>query len=117
MNASAAYMGEQDLIYMTGGLSSQISNKVFSYNRKTDKWKEIASLLNARMGHCTVAVHGRLYVLGGLNENSSAVNTCERYDCILGRWMFCAPMHRSRTSFACAALGRYFIHFIYNFNF
>ncbi|XP_012520346.1 PREDICTED: kelch domain-containing protein 7A [Propithecus coquereli] len=78
------------------------SNRVFCYNPLTGIWSEVCPLNQARP-HCRlVALDGHLYAIGG-----ECLNTVERYDPRLDRWVFAPPLPNdtfavAHTATACA---------------
>ncbi|KAG7472192.1 hypothetical protein MATL_G00106270 [Megalops atlanticus] len=63
------------------------SRKVFCYNPKTDIWKEICPMNEARPLCKLVALQGYIYAIGG-----ECLYTVERYDPRADRWTFVAPL-------------------------
>ncbi|XP_069335517.1 kelch domain-containing protein 7A [Eulemur rufifrons] len=85
------------------GPGRQPSNRVFCYNPLTGIWSEVCPLNQARP-HCRlVALDGHLYAIGG-----ECLNTVERYDPRLDRWVFAPPLPNdtfavAHTATACAS--------------
>lgn len=58
--------------------------------------------------HCFahIALSGRIFVIGGTNENWEAVSTVETYDPLTNEWETMAPLLQERQSSAvCASKG------------
>ena len=74
----------------------------FRYDIKNNTWSSIASMPNPRSGSCLIAAQGSLYAIGGLND-SSLVDTVDRYDPLLDRWFQdVLSMQTARTYHGCA---------------
>ena len=70
-------------------------------------WTQLPAMSVGRFGCCgCVMSDGRLAVLGGMTD-SGLSSSCEALMVIEGgHWVSLPPMHRGRSSFACAAVGR-----------
>ena len=54
--------------YITGGCGRNVneaSNRAFMLDIKTLEWKELPDLNQARHGHASLILDGKLYVMGG----------------------------------------------------
>jgi hypothetical protein len=70
-------------------------------------WTQLPAMSVGRFGCCgCVMSDGRLAVLGGMTD-SGLSSSCEALMVIEGgHWVSLPPMHRGRSSFTCAAVGR-----------
>ena len=73
-------------IYVTGGSPRGIGRTISHaecYDPTTDTWSQVANMNIAREGHELIALHGRLYAIGGYNGDfgeSNIVYSIEVYD-------------------------------------
>ncbi|XP_077294248.1 kelch-like protein 24 [Arctopsyche grandis] len=79
-------------IYVTGGRTSEdgktISlNKVQTFSVKSNSWTYRAPMIQTRHGHSSVAFKGKLFVAGGITEQTKAyLDSVEHYDPIANVW-------------------------------
>lgn len=106
--ATARYLATSalvnDKIYVIGGTSSTASsptiitlNTVESYDPATNSWTPKAAMPTAREGMTSGVVNGKIYVIGGFNENFGVVNTVEVYDPTTDSWSSGEAMPSART--------------------
>ncbi|XP_030643122.1 kelch-like protein 23 [Chanos chanos] len=75
-------------VYVTGGYKSQTVealDTVWIYNTDQDEWTEGCPMLTARYYHCSVALNGCIYVIGGYRGGAPARET-EFYDPLKEEW-------------------------------
>jgi len=91
-------------IYVIGGTSSTASsptiitlNTVESYDPVANSWTPKAAMPTAREGMTSGVVNGKIYVIGGFNENFGVVNTVEVYDPTTDSWSSGEAMPSART--------------------
>ncbi|CAL8314888.1 unnamed protein product [Merluccius merluccius] len=83
-------------LFVAGGLvGGAPSDRVFSYNPRTDAWAEARPLAQARAQLKLVAADGHLYAIGG-----ECLLTVERYDPRADRWSRAAPLPRGAFAVA-----------------
>ena len=93
-----------DLIYIAGGCDNangniptnlghkggfwcpSISNSLYVYSPSKDTFTQLAELPRARFRHAAVAVNGRIWLIGGLNEGYDIVNKVDVFDTATGQW-------------------------------
>jgi N-acetylneuraminic acid mutarotase len=66
----------------------------------TSSWTTMTPLPAARGGVGIAVVAGKIYVIGGLNENNQPVSTTEEYDPQTNGWTSKMPMPTPRSGFA-----------------
>jgi N-acetylneuraminic acid mutarotase len=66
-----------------------------------DVWTPKSPMLTARAGLGVVAVNGKIYAIGGMNNNSY-LNVNEEYDPVTDKWTTKTPMPTARSGFAIA---------------
>ncbi|XP_042240722.1 kelch-like protein 12 isoform X2 [Homarus americanus] len=97
--ATAAFL--DGTLYFTGGKSEQrYHNELWVYDEHHDTWVTRKSLTVARGHGGMVALHGSLYVVGGMCYNgirSQAVTLCEKYDPGSDTWVPIAPLGQARA--------------------
>ena len=98
-------------IYVVGGcfnvsLEEQIHPFGFKYSVKTDSWASIELMEEERCRFCLIELHGKLYAIGGLQEQVSLVDqsSCEVYDPEKDTWTNIAPVPYSVVRHAGVAL-------------
>jgi hypothetical protein len=75
---------------------------VQSADNTTDaSWKTVSDMPTSRGGLGTAASSGKIYAIGGLNDNGE-LNVNEMFDPIADRWVTKTPMPTARTGFATA---------------
>ncbi|XP_030199925.1 kelch-like protein 23 [Gadus morhua] len=81
-------------IYVTGGYRThtvEALDAVSVYNTDGDEWTEGCPMLTARYYHCSVALHGCVYAIGGY-RNGAPENQAECYDPLKRKWFPVADM-------------------------
>lgn len=81
-------------IYVTGGYRTgtvDALDTVWIYNIELDEWKKGCSMITARYYHCSVPLHGCIYVIGGYTGNAPTQET-EFYDPLKKKWYPVADM-------------------------
>jgi hypothetical protein len=56
---------------------SSLSNKLYSYNVKTDTYNELADMPSARARHAAVIVNNQLWIIGGRNAGDGLVGALD----------------------------------------
>ncbi|XP_078494995.1 uncharacterized protein LOC144749830 [Ciona intestinalis] len=54
------------------------------YNIRTNTWTNISSLKHVRWGSCACVVNGKIYVIGGADDDAST--SIEAYDATINEW-------------------------------
>ena len=104
---SCATLG--DLIYVVGGRSGVFPctsvwySSVETYDPEQDIWGKISNMSEPREGCATVAIAGRLYVIGGSDKNRP-LSSVEYFDPKQGKWFEVSPMSTPRHGVAAVAL-------------
>ncbi|XP_067890660.1 kelch-like protein 23 [Heterodontus francisci] len=81
-------------IYVTGGYNSdnlEALDTMWIYNSEMDNWTEGSPMLNARYYHCSVVMHGCIYVMGGYRGGAPAQDA-EFYDPLKRKWILIVSM-------------------------
>ncbi|XP_035031087.1 kelch-like protein 23 [Hippoglossus stenolepis] len=81
-------------IYVTGGYRTntvEALDAVSIYNCDYDEWTEGCSMITARYYHCSVALHGCIYAIGGYRGGAPERET-EFYDPLKKKWLPVAKM-------------------------
>ena len=66
------------------------------YDVDADKWSPVAAMNVQRGGVGVAALEKYLYAVGG-NDGTSSLDSCERYDPILNKWILVASMQHRRS--------------------
>ncbi|XP_019731683.1 kelch-like protein 23 isoform X2 [Hippocampus comes] len=83
---SVALLGAD--IYVTGGYRTntvEAIDTVFIYNCDHDEWTEGCPMITARYYHCSAALHGCIYAIGGYRGGAPEQQT-EWYDPLKKKW-------------------------------
>ncbi|XP_041856783.1 kelch-like protein 23 [Melanotaenia boesemani] len=83
---SVSFLGAN--IYVTGGYKTntvEALDTVSIYNCDYDEWTEGCPMITARYYHCSVALHGCIYAIGGYRGGAPEQET-EFYDPLKKRW-------------------------------
>ncbi|XP_062830541.1 kelch-like protein 35 isoform X2 [Anolis carolinensis] len=92
-----------NLIYVVGGLLSQ----VFSYNPLNDTWSKVASL-SRPLESCGVTVcHGKIFILGGRDENGQGTDKVFALDVATGTLEPQPPLQRCTSYHGCGTILRH----------
>ncbi|KAK7154564.1 hypothetical protein R3I94_007782 [Phoxinus phoxinus] len=81
-------------IYVTGGYRTETVDAldtVWIYNTDSDEWTEGCPMTTARYYHCSVALRGCIYVIGGYTAGAPTRET-ELYDPLKKTWLPVADM-------------------------
>ncbi len=76
-------------IYLFGGVINGISNRIFRFDILTNSFERLpVNLLEPRAGGRAVLDYsnGQIYIIGGYNENSSALSSVEVFNDYYGAW-------------------------------
>ena len=96
-------------VYVTGGMSdSYLSrNSVYRYDPVMDSWTRVADMLNPRYRHIAVEVDGKMYAIGGINNNSSpsGLKSAEVYDPASDSWAPLSPAPTQICEMASCVVG------------
>jgi N-acetylneuraminic acid mutarotase len=94
-----------DALYVTGGYmpSGEAVATTWVYSTSDDEWRRAANMPSTRAAHASVAIDGKVYVIGGAGEVSTAL---WEYDPAANRWRSDLPrMSVEREHLAATALG------------
>ena len=94
-------------IYVTAGEigDDEAVNTVYVYDPQANTWTQLASMGNARRGHASAAVGGKLYVFGGIGaEDDDYLSTAEVYDPASDSWAQVSSLTPARSYLVAAAL-------------
>lgn len=69
------------------------------YDPNRQLWIELMPMSIARFSHGVLAAEGLLFVVGGLDENKTSLNSGEKYDPDTNTWSAISPMLEARHNF------------------
>ncbi|XP_046890221.1 gigaxonin [Hypomesus transpacificus] len=69
------------------------------YDLNKQLWIDLEPMSVARTGHGAVTADGYLFVIGGMDENKTPLNSGERYDPESNTWTAIPPMKQARQNF------------------
>lgn len=95
-----------DELYVIGGRDArrEVVDQVVRYDATADRWAEAPSLREPRYGAAAVALSGRIYVIGGRDEEN-VLETVEVYDPVEARWTSGPELEDPREGHAAVVLG------------
>lgn len=88
-------------IYFSGGYrtdTTEALDTVWVYSSDTDQWTQGQPMLTARYYHCSVGLHGCVYVIGGYRGGAPMGET-EFYDPLKRKWIPVANMVQGRLAY------------------
>uniref|UniRef100_A0A1A8RQT8 Kelch-like 23 n=1 Tax=Nothobranchius rachovii TaxID=451742 RepID=A0A1A8RQT8_9TELE len=94
-------------IYVTGGYRTntvEAMDTVSIYNCDFDEWTEGSPMITARYYHCSVALHGCIYAIGGYRGGAPEQHT-EFYDPLKKKWFPVAKMIQGVGNATACAMG------------
>ncbi|XP_071403460.1 gigaxonin [Centroberyx affinis] len=74
------------------------------YDANRQAWIELQPMSVARLSHGVVAAEGYLFVMGGMDEHKTVLDSGERYDPESNTWSPIPPMIQARQNFGVAEL-------------
>ncbi len=93
-----------DIIYLTGGCA--LSSQVHAFDTNTGTWSQTTSMPVALAYHQSIAVNGKLYVMGGYRTDSAGVRAARAqtyvFDPSTTQWETLQPMDTPRAEFGAA---------------
>jgi RNA polymerase sigma factor (sigma-70 family) len=101
-------------IYVIGGcpvgqlptVKDNVVSIVEEYNPATDEWTEKTGMPTPRMFLSTSAVNGRIYAIGGYNNDAGGIlSIVEEYDPLTDKWTEKADMPTARVCFSASAVN------------
>ncbi len=72
-------------------------NTVEEYDPATNKWITKTPMSTARLDLTSSVVNGKIYVIGGQNQQGEAINTVEEYDPVTNKWTTKTSMPAARS--------------------
>ena len=97
-------MGVEKL-YIVGGYDGSGALATFyRYDSMANVWEAMAPMSTARDNSAAATVDGKLYVMGGYDDDGDALSSVERYDPAKNAWEAVAPMSTARDNSAAAAV-------------
>ena len=88
-----------DKLYAAGGINDDgfgILSSVERYDPATNAWEAVAPLATERMNHGVAVLDGKLYAVGGYNDDDDFLSSVERYDPATNAWEAAAPLTTAR---------------------
>ncbi|XP_070192744.1 uncharacterized protein [Littorina saxatilis] len=97
LNFAAAYLNGH--IYVVGGYDpchikcrKRATKSTFQFDPVKQTWLKVCSMLCARSFHTVCVLDGRIYAMGGQDENEEMLDSVEVYDSNLDNWLAVASM-------------------------
>ncbi|KAI8507520.1 hypothetical protein Bbelb_149000 [Branchiostoma belcheri] len=107
-----------DTVYLTGGTTdvqnpeAGVQKCAYSYSFLQDTWRELSDMHVARYGHISAVEKGRLYVIGGQQNDMPTASTAsvEMYTEDTNTWTICPPCADVPTTVqACVSQGNLYL--------
>ncbi|KAF7709676.1 kelch-like protein 23 [Silurus meridionalis] len=99
-------------IYLTGGYRTETVDAldtVWIYKIDTDEWTQGCSMITSRYYHCSVPLHGCIFVIGGYTAGAPTKET-EFYDPLKKKWFPVADMIQGvGNATACVVQDRIYV--------
>lgn len=77
----------------------------FRYDLIFDKWTTLPPMCVARKRHASIAFGKKIFVMGGIGENTKPLKSVEYFDTDHHVWLPAPPMIRSRRRFQAGVAG------------
>ncbi len=77
-----------------------ISSSIAVQAQPSSAWSSLITMPTARGEFGTAVVNGKIYVIGGVNQNNQPLNTVEEYNPITNQWTSKTAMPTARSGFA-----------------
>ncbi|XP_068729248.1 kelch-like protein 20 [Montipora capricornis] len=74
---------------------------------KFNTWEKQTSLKEGRFNHEVVELHGKIYVIGGVQENNNQEQTMDCYEHVADKWTSLSAPHQRRYNHCAVALNEY----------
>ena len=85
-------------LYAVGGYDGGNLSSVEWYDPALDAWEAVAPMATARCHLAVAVLDGKLYAVGGHNDNDGHLSSAERYNPALDAWEEVAPMAAARVN-------------------
>ena len=96
----------EDRIILAGGWTGQRElSRVDAYDLETGSWSRLADMPTARQHVGAAVLDGKLYVLGGRDGRSDAIDVAERYDPRTDRWETLPPLPKAAGGLESVTIG------------
>ena len=92
-----------------GGLKVDHASKN-CYFFKNGIFKEKADMLCERRNHCSIRIGNYIYVCGGMDNNVSLMNTCEKYSLQYEKWIKCSALNIERSHLSLCNMNNKYIY-------
>ncbi|CAK8684624.1 unnamed protein product [Clavelina lepadiformis] len=108
-NACCGAVLHESLVYLIGGCveskNNSITNQVYCFDMKKDivQWDKVASMKVHRQVMGGAVLNGKIFVVGGANENYGQLSSGEYYSSAFNRWANISPMKQERSGNAAVA--------------
>ncbi|XP_057273383.1 kelch-like protein 35 [Pezoporus wallicus] len=89
-----------NIIYVVGGLLS----KIFSYDPRKDSWREVATLPGPLESCGLTVCGGKIYILGGRDENGEGTDKAFTFDPVTGSVEQQPPLQRCTSYHGCVTI-------------
>ncbi|XP_010121775.1 PREDICTED: kelch-like protein 35 [Chlamydotis macqueenii] len=89
-----------NIIYVVGGLLS----KIFSYDPRKDRWREVATLPGPLESCGLTVCGGKIYILGGRDENGEGTDKAFTFDPVTGTVEQQPPLQRCTSYHGCVTI-------------
>ncbi len=84
------------IVYLFGGVHFNVTNRVLTFNLISHQIDKMGRLSSVRAGGSAVGFRNKIYIMGGYDESSKALNSMEVYSVTANRIVSKSRMHYAR---------------------
>ena len=87
---------------------NKVSKTCFFYNKGI--FKEKQKMLKERRNHSSIRVNNHIYICGGMDNNSTHINSCEKYSLQYEKWVKCSSLNIERSHLSLCNMNNKYIY-------
>ena len=87
---------------------NKVSKTCFFYNKGI--FKEKQKMLKERRNHSSIRVNNHIYICGGMDNNSTHINSCEKYSLQYEKWIKCSSLNIERSHLSLCNMNNKYIY-------
>ena len=87
---------------------NKVSKNSFFYNKGI--FKEKQKMIKERRNHSSIRVNNHIYICGGLDNNSTHINSCEKYSLQYEKWIKCSSLNIERSHLSLCNMNNKYIY-------
>ena len=96
--------------FFSGGFSglNKVSKNCYFFHKGIFKDKQ--NMLSERRNHSSIRVGNHVYICGGIDQNSSHINTCEKFSFQYEKWTKCSSLNIERSHLSLCNMNNKYIY-------